>query len=182
MLLDAALDGVREAGAEVEKIAVGELSFSACLAYRDCSRSKGVCVLNDDLTPVYPKLRDADHIIVASPIFFLGLPAQLKALIDRCQPFWVIKDELKQSPARPGPPRRGLYLAVSNQDRIREFQPSIASIKAMFITLDVRFFGQVLVGGVDAPGEVAERPEALQRVRDAGRRLITGEPLEEEQQ
>jgi len=174
-LLDAAIEGAQAAGAEVEKIAVEELKFSPCLAYRDCSRSKGVCVLEDDLTPLYPKLRDADHIILASPVFFLGLPAQLKALVDRCQPFWVIKDELGRSPARPGPPRRGLFLAVCSQNRIWEFQAAIASVKAMFITLDVRYFDEVLVGGVDAPDDVAHHPKALEGAQDAGRRLITGE-------
>ena len=83
LLLDEALKGAQSQGAEVEKIVVDKLKIAPCREYYGCLRD-GNCVIRDDMDDIYPKLLEADGIIVASPIFFYGLTAQLKALIDRC--------------------------------------------------------------------------------------------------
>ena len=51
--------------------------------------------LQDDMPKVYPRLLEADIIILASPIFFYGVTGWAKALIDRCQALWARKYELK---------------------------------------------------------------------------------------
>ncbi|HIE33377.1 MAG TPA: flavodoxin family protein, partial [Thermodesulfobacteriaceae bacterium] len=66
-LLKAFLEGAREAGAEVEKYDLYRLEFSPCIECGGCDET-GECVLEDDLTPLYPKLFEADVIVLASPI------------------------------------------------------------------------------------------------------------------
>ena len=84
LLLDEALRGLRSRGAETEKIVVDSLKIGPCREYYGCLRD-GNCVIRDDMDEVYPKLLGADILIVASPMFFYALSAQVKALIDRCQ-------------------------------------------------------------------------------------------------
>ena len=54
---------------------------------------------------LYPHLRQADSIVIAAPIYFQGMPAVPKMVIDRCQPFWALKYVLKQPISRAGPSR-----------------------------------------------------------------------------
>ena len=88
LLLDEALRGAEVCNVEVEKLAVDGLNISPCKEYYGCLND-GNCVIRDDMDLVYPKLLEADRLIVASPIFFYGITAQLKALIDRCQATWA---------------------------------------------------------------------------------------------
>ncbi len=82
LLLEEALRGAQSLGAEIEKIIVDKLDITPCREYYGCLKD-GNCVIRDDMDDIYPKLVAADGIIVASPIFFYGLSAQLKALVDR---------------------------------------------------------------------------------------------------
>ena len=88
ILLDKALEGAREARAEVEKVPVSKLKISPCLEIYACFKD-GNCTIKDDMQPLYKKLLEADHIILASPIFFYGITSQAKAVIERCQAIWV---------------------------------------------------------------------------------------------
>ena len=90
ILLNSAIKGAKSNGASVEKIIVRDLQIAPCNSCGGCWE-KGVCVIEDDMQKMYPKLVDADGIIVSSPIYFMGVSAQLKAFIDRCQAFWARK-------------------------------------------------------------------------------------------
>ncbi len=96
MLLDEALKGAADAGAAVSSLRCCDLDISGCMECAGCDAT-GECVVDDDMQQVYPLLGEADVIILASPIFFYSLPAQAKALIDRCQAMWC-KRLLDKSP------------------------------------------------------------------------------------
>jgi multimeric flavodoxin WrbA len=81
-LLDAALDGAAEAGAEVEAIDVAKLKIKYCTACNSC-HEKGVCSIKDDYNGVLEKLLAADGIIWSSPNYMMNVTAQLKTLFDR---------------------------------------------------------------------------------------------------
>jgi multimeric flavodoxin WrbA len=89
-LLDRALAGAQDAGAEVEKVVVHRLKMSGCRHCDGCLET-GICVVKDDMQSLYPKLRAMDAFAVASPMFFMAVTSQLKAVFDRCQCLWVAK-------------------------------------------------------------------------------------------
>ncbi|MEG3056021.1 MAG: flavodoxin family protein [Methanoculleus sp.] len=93
-LLDAVLDGARDAGAEVEKIILRTLDYASCQGCNACHRT-GVCIIEDEITPVFEAIARADILIVASPIYSMGITAELKGLIDRTQYIWARKFILK---------------------------------------------------------------------------------------
>lgn len=87
ILLDKAISGAKEAGAEVKCIYVRDLKIGGCLECGGCDKT-GVCIIDDDMRDIYPLLQDADAILLAAPVFFYGLPSQAKALVDRAQAMW----------------------------------------------------------------------------------------------
>ena len=168
LLLDEALQGAQSQGAEVEKLVVDKLKIAPCREYYGCLRN-GNCVIRDDMDDIYPKLLDADSIIVASPIFFYGVTSQLKALIDRCQALWARKYILKQD--LPDSARKGVLIAVGATRGEQLFDGSILTVKYFFKTIGVKYAEELLVRGVDKKGEIKEHPTALSDALALGRRL-----------
>lgn len=170
LLLDAALRGAGSQGAEVEvdKVIVDRLNISPCREYYGCLND-GQCVIGDDMQALYPGLVQAECVVVASPVFFYGVTAQLKAVIDRCQALWARKHVLKQS--WPGAGRRGAFLGVGATTGDKLFDGSIATVRYFFKTIGVEYSEELLVRGVDRKGDILEHPSALQDAFEMGARL-----------
>jgi len=81
-LLKKALETCKELGVETELVHVGLLKVAPCKACGGC-KDTGICVQKDDMTPLYDKIRGADGIILASPVYLGGVSAQMKAFMDR---------------------------------------------------------------------------------------------------
>ncbi len=88
ILCDEFAKGAKEAGNSVEKIRVSEKKIGFCRACYAC-KGTGKCVINDDMAEVLQKIIDADVIVLASPVYFYSIDAQLKALIDRTVARWT---------------------------------------------------------------------------------------------
>ena len=168
LLLDEALKGAQSQGAEVEKIVVDKLKIAPCREYYGCLKD-GNCVIRDDMDDIYPKLLEADGIIVASPMFFYGLTSQVKALIDRCQALWARKYILKQD--LPDSGRKGAFIAVGATRGKKLFDGSIMTVKYFFQSIGVKYVDELLVRGVDKRGEIKQHPSALSDAFELGRRL-----------
>ncbi len=89
-LLQRALDGAREAGAETEMIQIGRLKMTGCRGCYSCKKkgdSYGKCVLRDDMTPLYGKIERADAILFGSPVYMCAMTPELKMVLDRLFPY-----------------------------------------------------------------------------------------------
>lgn len=92
-LCDQFMKGAQEAGHQVEKIRVAEKKIGFCRACYAC-RDTGKCAIRDDMEGVLQKIIDADVLVLASPVYFYSIDAQLKALIDRTVARWQeVKDK-----------------------------------------------------------------------------------------
>lgn len=169
LLLDEALKGAQSQGALVEKIIVDKLKISPCKEYYGCSKD-GKCVIRDDMDDLYPKLLNDDIIIIASPMFFYGVPAQLKVLIDRAQAPWAVKQfkiqDLTDSK------RKGAFIAVGATKGDKLFDGSILTVKYFFQAIEVNYIDELLIRGIDKKGEIKEHPTALSDAFELGKRLI----------
>jgi len=168
LLLDEALKGAKIQGAEVEKLVVDKLKIAPCKEYLGCFKD-GNCVIRDDMDDIYPKLLEADVVIIASPMFFYGVSSQAKALIDRCQALWARKHILKQSLPNGG--RKGAFIAVGATKGRRLFEGAILTVKYFFEAIGVEYADELLIRGVDARGEIKEYPIALSDAFELGKRL-----------
>ena len=168
LLLDEALKGAQSQGAEVEKLLVDKLNITPCREYYACLKD-GNCIIRDDMDDIYPKLADADRVIIASPIFFYGLSGQVKALIDRCQALWARKYVLKQHPSDSN--RQGAFIAVGATKGEKLFDGARLTVKYFFKAIDVSYADELLIPGVDKRGEIREHPTALSDAFQLGKRL-----------
>jgi multimeric flavodoxin WrbA len=68
---------------DVEIIYVRDKKINYCIGCDHCKRKEGVCIHHDDMLSIYEKLKNADVLILASPVYFYGISSQLKTVIDR---------------------------------------------------------------------------------------------------
>jgi multimeric flavodoxin WrbA len=171
ILLEEALKGAEMEGAEVERLHLTDFTITPCKECHGCDKT-GNCVILDDMQKVYPKLLGADVIILASPIFFYGITAWAKALVDRCQAFWSRKYLLKNpSLGEEGKRRRGVLISVAGTKGQRVFEGAILTAKYFFDVLNAEFVGQLVFRAIDAKADILKHPEAIQQAFEAGRRL-----------
>jgi multimeric flavodoxin WrbA len=110
--------------------------------------------------------------VLASPIFFMGVTAQAKAMIDRCQALWVIKYVLKLPVAiNPGKEREGIFVSVGGTRLTNLFQPAMATVKSWFTTLDIGYAGELVFSGIDESESIHLHPTALKDAFALGRKL-----------
>ncbi len=162
LLLDQVLHGAASQGAKTEKIVISRLKIGPCLACDRCFET-GRCVQRDDYQPVYPKLIEAERIVLATPIFFLGVSAQAKTLIDRCQSLWARKYVLKDPlpPTSTGLQRQGFLVSTAGGAKT-SFDCAKKTMRAFLDALDAQYGGELLFPGVDEKGAILKHPTALQ--------------------
>jgi len=172
ILLEEALKGAEMEGAEVERLHLTDFNIIPCRECLQCSND-GKCIILDDMQKIYPKLLEADVIILASPVFFYGVTAWAKALIDRCQALWSRKYILKdESLGKEGKRRKGFLISVGGTKGQRVFEGAILTAKYFFDVLNSEYVGELVFREVDAKGDILKRPEALQQAFEAGRKLV----------
>ena len=167
LLLDKALEGAREAGAETDKIILNEMHFSPCQECGGCDLT-GICIVNDDMQEIFRKIDDADAIIIASPIFFGSVTAQLKMMIDRHQCYWVRKYVLKHTREK----RKGIFICVGGRHRQDFFQDAEKLVRIFFANIDVTYTGALFYPGIDRSGEIQKYPAVLEEAFERGKRLV----------
>jgi len=170
-LLKETLKAVDEAGHEIRLFELNLMDIKPCQDCGGCEKT-GRCIINDDMDRIYDAIREAERIILASPIFFSGVSAQTKAMVDRCQSFWCEKYLLKR-PIPEGPlGRKGLLLLVGGMKVKVGIECAEATAKAFFRTISVLDHKTLSFTGVDAKGAILKHPTALRDAYQAGRDLV----------
>lgn len=171
-LLERFLAGAQSAGAEVEKVVAGQLQIHGCTACNGCW-GDGQCVIADDLQAVEAKLIAADVIVLAAPLFFWGLPAQVKALIDRGQAQWARKFILKAAlpPSASGHARRrGVFISAGGEAK-PDFAGAVKTVRGFFGVHAADYWAELLYGDMDDRDAARRHPSAMQEAFELGRRV-----------
>jgi multimeric flavodoxin WrbA len=173
-LLDQAVTGAISQGAQVKQIVLNDLDISPCQHCDGCIQTGGICVIEDDMQWIHSDLREYDRFIFAAPVFYMGVPAQAKAMIDRCQALWVIKHLLKLPVALYSEfERRGIFISVGGTMYNNTFQGSIATVKSWYLTLDIKYSGELIVPGIDKYGAIIKHATALKDAYTLGQALVS---------
>ena len=172
-LLDQAVRGAREAGAEVERIVLRDLKMSPCLEIYSCKKD-GRCIIKDDFQEVYDKLLAAKGLMLASPIFFYSVSAHVKILMDRCQSLWVKKYWIdKVEFGQWEPIRKGLFISAGATKGKKLFEGAVLTVKYFMDPLDMELWKSLLYRGLDLEDDVLDHPEYLEEAKQAGYDLAT---------
>ncbi len=172
LLLQEAVRGAREEGAEVEEIVLRDLKMSPCLEIYQCKNS-GRCAIQDDFQKVYESILVSQAVMLASPIFFYSVSAHTKILMDRCQSIWVKKHWLKEtSPGEDPSGRKGLFISVGATRGKKLFDGTLLTVRYYFEAIDCELWKSLLYRELDFEGDVLKHPDYLEEAHQAGRDLI----------
>ncbi len=160
LLCDALIRGAQEAGSLTEKISLRDKNLHPCNACETCLENGGICAQEDDMAEILEKMIAADVIVMATPVYFYSMSAQIKMLIDRTY-------------AR--------YMEIRNKDFYFIVTAADSNRLALEIAIDgLRGFTRCLSGakekgvvygtGVWKAGEVVHKP-IMQQAYDVGRSL-----------
>lgn len=175
-LLDWVLASMGEVeGVVIEKIPLTEANVNPCRGCNACE-TLNRCVQRDGMDILHDKIIEADCIILAAPIFCMGICAQAKALIDRFQVFRSRKYVLKLPvvpPERRGK-RLGIFLSAAGQNWDHVFDGAIPSVKCFFHVIDVRDadIHYLMVNNVDEKGAILAHPTAQADAARIGKEVV----------
>jgi multimeric flavodoxin WrbA len=163
-LLDWVLDAIRkEADVEVEKIPLDEANINPCRGCNACE-VLNTCVQRDGMDTVHDKIISCNVLILAAPIFCMGINSQSKALIDRFQVFRSRKYVLKLPvvAAELQGKRQGIFLSTAGQNWDYVFDGAVPTVKCFFHVVDIKNkdIHYLMVNGVDEKGAILSHPTA----------------------
>lgn len=167
LLLDKALEGASSVGAGTEKLFLNNMDLRPCQACGGCDES-GVCIIPDDMRHVYKSIERADAVIVASPIYFGSVTAQLKAMVDRFQGWWIAKYVLKAGHSRKNK-RRGYFLCVAGSTDRKYFRDAGKVVRNFFATIGADYSGGLFCGGSDKTGAVKRDGKVMEKAFRLGK-------------
>lgn len=171
-LLKNAIQGARDAGAQVTEIVLRDFKISPCLEIYGCLQT-GQCAIKDDFQGVLNQLLSSQGIMLASPIFFYTVSAHTKMLMDRCQSLWVKKYWIdKMAPGSWEQKRKGLFISVGATKGKRLFDGTLLTIKYFFDVLDTELWRSLLFRGLDFEGDILKHPEYLEEAYRAGKDFV----------
>ena len=147
LLLNESLAGAISAGARTDKLILNDLRISPCQECWQCADNSS-CPQSDDMRVVYDKVGKADAIIIASPVYFTTVPAQLKLMIDRFNSVWAPRHRNKRM-RRPAMVKTGAFICVAGENKAEYFRNSRSVVKAFFGTAGIRYSKELFVGGTD---------------------------------
>lgn len=161
MLAKAFADGARKNN-EVEIISVSDYNINPCIGCNSCfKREEHQCFQQDDMQKIYIKLAKADVIVVASPVYFYGISAQLKALIDRLHTPMRNTFQVKKL----------VLLLVAAATLPAVFDSIITQYQLILDFFHLEDAGQILVKGVKDIGDM-KGEKALEDAYHLGRAVI----------
>ena len=168
-LLDALIAGVESAGGHPTKLSAFDADVLPCRGCNACSKT-GRCVQRDEMDDIYVALDDADAIVFATPVFFATVPAVLKLIIDRCQPYWARRYVLGEPPREPKRP--GAILVVGGGGDPFGTTCAVTPIRSVFAVLGISGETVYECVGPDAAGDIGNHPDALAEAGRIGAQLV----------
>lgn len=142
LLLNSLLDEFLKSGCKISKVIIRGLSISFCEGCNNCEKI-GRCKWKDDMQILENELLSSDIVVVSSPIYFTSLPAKLKAVIDRCQHYWVKKKQGKFDTKH----KKGLFVSVAGGEG--NFKHAEVIVKAFFSIFNINFSGKFYLPNTD---------------------------------
>ncbi len=145
--------GAEEAGNSITEFNLQQMNIRPCIGCLAGGKNPdSPCTQKDDMDPVYAAYREADVVVLASPLYYWSFSGQLKVAIDRL--FAVTEANNWQSPQK-----ACAMLIAAGDESAENFAPMISYYETMTRFLNWRDLGQVLIGGVLHLGDIENNPK-----------------------
>jgi multimeric flavodoxin WrbA len=184
IILNPFLDGMKEAGAKVELFYTRKLKIGPCNGDMSCwFKNPGKCGQDDDMQMLLLKLKEADVIVWASPVYYAGITGPLKNLMDRQLPLFMRENT--------GSKRQKIVLvSTCGAWELSMFDPLLAQMKTLYSIPEANseFVGALLRPMADGmkemikAGETRLVDEVIQAAKEAGQQLVKMGKISDEMQ
>jgi multimeric flavodoxin WrbA len=171
-LLDAFLQGAHDAGGVVEKVILKDLNYQSCRGCNLCHRT-GECVVQDDAISLFERILAADCVAIASPIYTMGITAEVKALIDRGQYLWARKFVLKTLYFSDEHIRRhkGIFISTAGQNWDHVFDGAFPMMTAIFNGTGFEYYDNIIANNMDEYKGIKNHPSAMKKAAMKGQEV-----------
>ena len=173
-LLDKVIEGVLSVTGSLEKFYARSLRISGCAACGSCNDT-GICIIDDDMQRLYPYIEEADLLFIASPVYFYGVSAQLKLIIDRSQAIWAkysLSTYKNKGKSNEKNERAGYLIAAGATKGDKLFFGMELTAKYFYDALGMKYGGGLLFRGLEGKRDISAKPDFMEEARIFGINII----------
>lgn len=153
--------GARDAGLDTEYVSLKGKDIKYCIGCLSCQKT-GKCVLKDDVADIMAKVKEAEVIVYATPIYYYEMCGQMKTLLDRLNPLYSGDYNF-----------RDIYLIATAADDVdATFDKAYSGLQGWVDCFDkARLKGKVVAGGIDEAGSVNNFVDIKNKAYELGKNL-----------
>ncbi|MBR0277313.1 MAG: flavodoxin family protein [Clostridia bacterium] len=153
--------GAKATGNEVEFISLKEKEIKYCIGCLSCQKT-GECVIKDDVPEIMEKVKNADIIVFATPIYYYEMSGQMKTLLDRLNPLYPTDYKF----------RKVYMIATAAEDGDFVFEKAYSGLGGWVDCFEkAELCGLVTGGEIDKPNGVQNHTDAVERAYEMGKNL-----------
>jgi multimeric flavodoxin WrbA len=171
MIADRFCRAAEAVGAESQTFALNKLKYRGCQACMTCKTKLDRCVLKDDLAQVLDAIRDADILVMASPIYFGEVSSQMKAFIDRTFSYLVPDFSTNPQPSRLAPGKKLVMILAQGDPGEEQYADVFPRYTSFFKWYGFNESHLIHACGVLGPGEVEGREDVMNQTAALARKL-----------
>ncbi|MBA2846682.1 multimeric flavodoxin WrbA [Methanococcus maripaludis] len=164
LLINKILDGAKSNGAEIIQYDIDKMNVNGCKGCMHC-RSEFKCAQKDDMAEILENLKEADVLVIGSPIYMWQVTGQAKIFLDRLYP--VVNADF--SPRLSNIKTATVYVQANPDESA--FAPYIENTNSMLNFLGLNVVESIVNGGVGAPGDVLNHEDTLEQAFNIGKKL-----------
>lgn len=165
ILAESFIKGAVEAGHQIMRFDSAFREIRPCIGCNKCfSKENMACATQDDFNELAAFIMKSDIIVFATPLYWFVYPAKMKAVIDKFYSFLIgNRSETKN--------KETILLAVAGNEKMTIFDTLLQQHKVVMEANNWKELGQLLVPGVTAGGDIANKPEYLTQAEELGKNL-----------
>jgi len=166
------IDIAKKSNNNIQSFHLNKLNYKGCQACMSCKTKTDYCVINDDLKEVLEAIRDCDALVLASPIYFADITAQMKGLIDRTYSYLVPDFLNKPEPTRLKTGKTLIFILPQAQPGEKLFADIFPKYEFFLKIMGFTNTYQVRACGVLEAGSVKENPDIIDKVREIAKSIF----------
>ena len=174
-LLTEILRGVSDAGGETSAVSLSGYTIEGCIGCERCRRDRTCTRFNDGMTLLYPRIVDADALVLGSPVYHYNVTSQMKAFIDRLYAFYDFTDERPRgySSRLADRERKAVVFAVGEQADPADLGVALEALSLPLRPLGYEVVAELPVLSCFEPGIIGKKEEVLAQAYRCGRELAS---------
>ena len=153
--------GAKESGNEVILVKIKDMDLHFCRGCLTCAKTKK-CIIADRMSFLLEEVSSSDILVLAAPVYYYGLPGQLKTFLDRLNPLYFKENKLRDI----------YFLSVAGEEEDDAFDGSIDMINRWASCFDgAKLVSSIKAKGIDKPNEIIDKGDYLKEAFELGKSI-----------